>query len=295
MTQLPSKVYMPTTNYDSESVKKNWSNGLKNPAYSIDIMPIRYIGDIVQRQPAILDLKNRLKPTSIILDGGCGQGYISEGLAFYGFEVIGLDPDVNMLNQANKRLESLSSKLKGGVKYFKGDLKQIPFQNNAFDAAIECGVTMFQSQKDLLQNLKEYFRVLKANGILSLNTYHDFLVSDASPALTSLNNPSAAKVSDLVFTDEETLETPQGSFKSTKFDEFYYHSVVSPEEIRNQEPFSIYIHSSQLIVYLAIKAGFEIVEITDLYVQKDHLQLSQNWEGGVAGYPMFRRFALRKP
>jgi len=291
---------MLITKYDLKSVETNWSNGLPNPLYPINIMPIRYIGDIVQRQPAILDLKNRLKPRSLILDGGCGQGYISEGLAFYGFEVIGLDPDVNMLDQANKRLETLSDKLNGKIRYLCGDLKEIPFQENTFDAAIECGVTMFQSQKDLLQNLKEYFRVIKKGGILSLNTYHDFLVSDQSPTLTSLNKPSVARVSDLIYKDTEILDTPQGSFKSTKVEEFYYHSVVSPEEIRSQKPFSIYIHSSELIIYLSIiylsiKAGFEIVEITDLYVQKYHLQLSQNWVGGMAGYPMFRRFVLRKP
>lgn len=286
---------MPKTNYDPESVEKNWSNGLLNPVYPINIMPIRFIGDIVQRQPAILDLKKRLNPKSKILDGGCGQGYISEGLAFYGFEVIGLDPDLNMLDQANKRLESLSTKLKGEIRYHKGSLKQIPFENDVFDAAIECGVTMFQSQTELLQNLKEYFRVLKKDGILSLNTYHDFLVSNASPALTSLNKPSLAKTSDLIYKDLEILKTSQDSYKSTKVDEFYYHSVISPEEIRNQTPFSIYIHSEELILYLTIKAGFEVVEITDLYVQKYYLQLSQNWIDGVADYPMFKRFTLRKP
>jgi ubiquinone/menaquinone biosynthesis C-methylase UbiE len=286
---------MLITNYDLESVEKNWSNGLKNPAYPIDIMPIRYIGDIIQRQPAIVDLKNRLKPSSLILDGGCGQGYISEGLAFYGFEVVGLDPDVNMLDQANIRLESLSDKLKGGIRYLNGNLNQIPFQDDTFDAAIECGVTMFQSQSDLLTNLYEYFRVIKNGGILSLNTYHDFLVSNTSPSLTSLNKPSAARVSDLIYKDVEILETLQESFKSVKVDEFYYHSIISPEEIQKQSPFSIYIHSVELIVYLAIKAGFEIVEITDLYVQKSHLKLSQNWDDGVVDYPMFRRFIIRKP
>jgi len=289
--------------FSPEEVQQNWSEGILNSNYPENIMPIRYIGDQLQRQAAVQDLLKRVSPNSSLLGGGSGQGYMEEALALSGFSVAGLEVDPNMLHKAIQRqADFIRSKTKSSnqiseIQYILGDLLDIPFGDFSFDAAYECGVAIFNSPPKLAKIMAEYARVLKPNGILSLSTYHEYLVSGQSPlVICDRDSPrSTAKVSDLILTGTESVQTKLGLFTSTKADEYYYHAIVSPDEIRKQPPFPIYIHPTKTILAFAEMAGLELIEMTDLYIKKEHLDISQNWTGGTVDYPYFKRYIFRKP
>ncbi|SDM68544.1 class I SAM-dependent methyltransferase [Sediminibacillus halophilus] len=100
---------------------------------------------------------------SNVLDAGCGTGqtiaYIAQK---YGCTVYGIDQHEEMIQEARKRIAGISSP----VKVFKGNIEELPFEENSFDLVLSESVTAFtQIQKAL----KEYRRVLKPNGTLVMN------------------------------------------------------------------------------------------------------------------------------
>jgi len=302
---------MPTTTKTSPNQRlftqteaaNHWSDGFQNPDYPPGILPFRYIGDVVQRLPALNDFIARMgKPDGkLVFDGGSGQGYLSEALAYHGFQVVGQEIDQKMLDQARTRLQDFATRddvnnLSRRIKYFSGDLSHIHAEDNTFDGAIECGVAIFNSSHNLAKIFAEYFRVLKPKGILSMSTYAEYLVSPESPSLKpSAVSLDSSKVSDLIIIGSEEIVTKDGAFASTKVEEYYYHSQRLTEEIREQPPFTLFIHPENLIISLAKQAGFEVKEIVQLWVQKEHLDISPNWQGGATDYPYFKRFTLQKP
>ena len=105
------------------------------------------------------DLKS-LKPNSKVLDLGCGTGHLTKYIKDMGFEVIGLDPSLKMLELANKNFKNLS--------FIEGISAKLPFEDNFFDYVVSIEVLRYLNPKDVEKTYEEIFRVLKPKGFFNV-------------------------------------------------------------------------------------------------------------------------------
>lgn len=102
-----------------------------------------------------------------ILDIGCGSGRFSIALAsFSAKKVIGLDLGDEGIKIARKVSKSNNIK---NVKFVKGSALELPFKDNSFDFVFCKGV--LHHTGNLQKGLKEYYRVMKKNGMGFLYLY----------------------------------------------------------------------------------------------------------------------------
>jgi ubiquinone/menaquinone biosynthesis C-methylase UbiE len=96
-----------------------------------------------------------------VLDLGCGAGRHTVYLAREGFEVHGCDIAENGLAHTREWLarEKLSAELK------QGDIAQIPYPDDFFDAAISVYVIYHKTFAEMQRVVAEIHRVLKRGGI----------------------------------------------------------------------------------------------------------------------------------
>ncbi len=117
-----------------------------------------FLFPIRQRAAAFLPIK----PPARIIDVATGTGAQAYTLARCGFDVIGVDLSPLMLEQARKKLENRSLKLK----FIQADATELPFKDNEFDgASISLGLHDMPHEIELA-TLLEVKRVVKKNGCI---------------------------------------------------------------------------------------------------------------------------------
>ena len=104
--------------------------------------------------------QEKIYPCTKILDAGCGTGQTSSYLAKTFFcDVYAIDQHPEMVKRAIKRFEQNQLR----INVYHGSVEKLPFSNNYFDFIVAESVTAFT---DIPKSFKEYYRVLKSNGIL---------------------------------------------------------------------------------------------------------------------------------
>ena len=101
------------------------------------------------------------KPERIYLDIGCGTGNYLHALAQSGFHFHGLDPSIQMLEQAKKSNPT--------AVFFEGVAERLPFAHQCYDGAI--GILTIHHWQDKLKGLIEVNRILKPTAKLVLFTF----------------------------------------------------------------------------------------------------------------------------
>jgi SAM-dependent methyltransferase len=96
---------------------------------------------------------------SHILEVGCGTGRTACFLAAKGYKVTALDIRSEMVSKARIRAE----KEQVQVHWVEGDACQLPFEDQTFDMVMVESVSNFT---DATKAASEYFRVLKAGGVM---------------------------------------------------------------------------------------------------------------------------------
>ncbi len=111
-------------------------------------------------------LKSKEMSEAIVLDSGCGEGRNSIYLAKQGFRVYGLDISVVAIDKAREwaEREGLLEKIWFEV----GDVSQMEFRNEFFDAAIDINTINFVKARR--RYIAELSRVLKPKGYLFVET-----------------------------------------------------------------------------------------------------------------------------
>lgn len=104
------------------------------------------------------------KKPSRILDAGGGTGFYSIPLAVKGHEIIILDVSEKMLKKARENAEE--SNVTERVRTILGDIHRLNFPNSYFDVVL-CHLAFGHVSKPL-KTLREFHRVLKKDGLLSL-------------------------------------------------------------------------------------------------------------------------------
>jgi len=102
---------------------------------------------------AMLDLEG----TERVLDVGCGTGFGTEGLLAYAEDVVGVDQSPHQLGKARERLDERT-----GVSFSLGDAENLPFEDDAFDAAWSSGSIEYWPRPVL--GLREMRRVVEPGG-----------------------------------------------------------------------------------------------------------------------------------
>ncbi|WP_323190549.1 class I SAM-dependent methyltransferase [Halostella sp. PRR32] len=105
----------------------------------------------------LLDLA-RVTRSSRVLDVGCGSGEVLAQARFRGATVSGLDLASTLLEIAGDRLPDADLRI--------GDMKDLPFENDAFDAVVYLNSLMFAD--DPVEALGEAHRVLAPDGRLAV-------------------------------------------------------------------------------------------------------------------------------
>lgn len=106
-----------------------------------------------------------------ILDIGCGTGTLlleAEKMLGKTGKLVGLDPEPEMVRQANKK----AAKIGSSVKFEAGSIEDIPFPKESFDAVISSLMFHHLSEEQKTAGLAELIRVLKPHGrllIMDLN------------------------------------------------------------------------------------------------------------------------------
>ncbi len=99
---------------------------------------------------------NYVQAGGVVCDLGCGDGYGSLKLAEIGYEVTGIDVSEEMIHKAKEINSNTTAQFK------KGDISELPFSNDRFDAVI--AINSLEWTEQPLKVLKELKRVVKPGG-----------------------------------------------------------------------------------------------------------------------------------
>jgi ubiquinone/menaquinone biosynthesis C-methylase UbiE len=97
-----------------------------------------------------------------ILDAGCGTGIFTRDMLVAGAQVLGLELSLPMLLRAGKKLQGYPFCL------VRGDMRLLPFHDNAFDKAVS--VTAIEFIEDARGAIRELFRVTRPGGYIVVAT-----------------------------------------------------------------------------------------------------------------------------
>src|SRR5207237_6807952 len=107
-----------------------------------------------------------LAPGARVLDLACGHGRHSARLARRGFDVTGLDVSASSLE--------LARETEPAAEYVEGDMRELPFEDASFDAAINLFTAFgyFDDEAADQRVLHEVARVLRSGASFLLDTVH---------------------------------------------------------------------------------------------------------------------------
>jgi len=105
-----------------------------------------------------------LKPTTKILDVGCGAGFLSNELAKLNLDITGVDLSEDSLRVAMKFDQTKT------VKYKTADAYHLPFPENTFD--VLTAMDFLEHVENPGDIIKEFSRVLKTGGIFIFHTFN---------------------------------------------------------------------------------------------------------------------------
>lgn len=114
----------------------------------------------------VLDFARKLPHKGMVLDLGSGRGEWAFTLADLGMKVIGLDFIEELTHKNNELVKERG--YAGKLAFKTGNILNIPFQDQTFDAVVDIGTLQHQNPNNWENYKKEILRVLKHRGIIFL-------------------------------------------------------------------------------------------------------------------------------
>jgi ubiquinone/menaquinone biosynthesis C-methylase UbiE len=147
------------------------------------MMKINGYCDSVAKYMRSLELD--LSEKSNVLDAGCGTGLVTLALYRAGYrprKTFALDLSFNSLTVAREQFEKDKNAIPKDIEEIQGNILSLPFDDEAHDAVMTCGVLEYVP---LDAGLRELARVLKPNGKLILIPVRPSLVGSVLEILYS--------------------------------------------------------------------------------------------------------------
>lgn len=120
----------------------------------------------------IKNLPERLlanNPQPLLLDIGCGNGWVSLYLASRGIHVRGIDSSPTAIAQAQQLAQQ--SQLSEMAVFEVGDGLHLPYESESFDAVLDRGFFHHVPEDEYERYIAEVTRVLQDKGLLSIHTF----------------------------------------------------------------------------------------------------------------------------
>lgn len=112
-------------------------------------------------RPEAFEIASRLGRSKMVLDLGCGEGYISRKLARIARHVVGVDSSSEMIHLALQQ----EARDHAGIEYNHADVRHMPFlRHNTFDLCVGNYITNYLRPDELPGFYREMARVTKHNG-----------------------------------------------------------------------------------------------------------------------------------
>lgn len=113
------------------------------------------------RRNIVRELK-KICPKGIVVDVGCGPGYLVMRIAkeIPDLKIIGVDISEEMIQKAYVNLSSIG--LSNRAEFRKGDIKKMPFEDNTIDLLVS--TFSLHHWSNLERSLSEIHRILKPRG-----------------------------------------------------------------------------------------------------------------------------------
>lgn len=156
-----------------------------------------------------------------VLDNGCGPGRHGIYFARKGFDVTGLDQS----SEALEHFEAWAKEEHLSVRAVEGDIFQLPFLENSFDAVIDYNVSYHTDTAGFSRAIGELRRVLRPGGELYIT-----LLSQSDPGFR--NAPDSEHVDE--FTLVHAGGTPHFYGKREELENIFagFTMATPPREIR---------------------------------------------------------------
>jgi ArsR family transcriptional regulator len=106
-------------------------------------------------------LLSLLDPSLRVVDIGCGIGNASSIIAPFVTHVTGVDREISMLQQANKRPDNQTN-----IEYVEGDATNLPLDDQSVDVSLFCLV--LHHIEDVEQAIQEACRVVRCGGRIAI-------------------------------------------------------------------------------------------------------------------------------
>lgn len=121
------------------------------------------IGDALGRFPslALIDAQ----PGQLILDAGCGAGYMSRRMALMGANIVGVEINSEMLEAARK----INAEDPMRIFYTQGDITETDFGSSMFDTVVAVAVLFHLSRNEVQSFFRAAYRALKPEGRLVIS------------------------------------------------------------------------------------------------------------------------------
>ncbi len=113
-------------------------------------------------QVKALEMLPHLEQNNLVLDVGSGRGLWAMKLASLGYRVLGIDYITNIVESVNTEIKL--NKLSEQVRFSVGDVRDIPFTDNAFNLVTDIGVLQHLEPADWPVYMRELNRVVMDNG-----------------------------------------------------------------------------------------------------------------------------------
>jgi SAM-dependent methyltransferase len=138
------------------------------------------LGDWSARKP-IMELLNP-SATEKVLDAGCADGFMTRRIAWRGAHVTGIDRKKGMIAVARQaQHEALLPTLAG---YDLGDITQMQYPPESFDAVLCSAVLMFLTESEILAFYENAYQALRPGGRLVISVTHPDVYQPNSPQRT---------------------------------------------------------------------------------------------------------------
>jgi len=109
---------------------------------------------------------SKIEKNEVILDVGCGKGFLTDYFASKSIETIGVDISLSKLKMGRKEVEN-----RRGAKFVCGSVVHIPFRNSLFDVIISS--ELLEHVSDIRNTVREFSRILRDDGRIIISVPYD--------------------------------------------------------------------------------------------------------------------------